>query len=225
MTGLGFTPASGALLAVSAGAAVLYGLIWLRSRPGAVRSLFKTAPVAALAGLAAIDGAPWLLVAGLGFSALGDLALSRDGERAFMAGLGAFLVAHVAYISLFLGLAAAPGGSLPGWRLAAMAGALAYAALVARWLWPHLGPMRAPVAVYMLAIVAMGLAALAAPASLWPVTAGAALFIASDTVLAAETFVFASRPRRWTAPVVWATYCGGQALIASVWVCAYFGAP
>lgn len=218
---MGFTTATALLLALSAGAALVYGLVFLRAPASAARSVAKTLPIAALAALAAVDGAPWLLVLALALSAVGDLALSRDGERAFIAGLAAFLLAHVAYVPLFAGV----GGPLAGWRLSAAGGALVYAVVVGRWLWPHLGPMRAPVAVYMLAIVAMGLAALTAPAALWPIIAGAALFIASDTVLAAETFVFASKPRRWTAPVVWTTYYGGQALIASAWVCDRFAAP
>lgn len=206
-----------ALLIASALTALIY-FGWLRRPPGLLRSILKTAPIGALAALAFVAEAPLLLVLALGFSALGDLALSRDGERAFMIGLGAFLLAHIFYVPLILGV----GEGLSGWRWAALGGALAYAVIVARWLWPHLGPMRLPVAVYMTAIVAMGAAAITAPAALWPVLFGAALFIASDTVLAAETFVFTEKPRRWTAPVVWSTYYLGQALIASAWLCPYF---
>lgn len=213
------TPVETGLLIASLAAALAY-VPFLRRPPSLVRSILKTIPIAALAVLAAFIGAPLLLVLALGFSALGDLALSRDGERAFMAGLGAFLLAHIFYVPLLFGV----GEGFAGWRWAALAGACAYAAMVARWLWPHLGPMRAPVAVYMIAIVAMGAAALTAPPALWPVMLGAALFIVSDTVLAAETFVFAAAPRRWTAPVVWSTYYAGQALIASAWLCPQFAA-
>lgn len=216
----GFTATTAALLAISVLCAVAYGVAGLRAEQSALRSLLKTGAVGALAALALADGAPWLLVAALGLSALGDLALSRDGERAFMIGLGAFLLAHVAYVPLLLSVA----GDVTFLRIAAMIGAAVYAAAVARWLWPHLGPMRAPVAVYILAIVAMGASAMTAPPGLWPIMLGAALFIASDTALAAETFVFRQRVRRWTAPFIWTTYYAGQALIASAWLCRSFAA-
>lgn len=219
MSDAGFQSHEIILLAVSLGAALIYGLTWLRRPPSMARTVFKTVPVAALALLAWASGAPWLLVAALGFSALGDAALSRDGEAAFMAGLGSFLIAHIAYVPLFWQTGV---GALEGWRLIAAPLCLVYAVIVARWLWPHLGEMRAPVAVYMLAIVAMGIAALTVPMALWPILLGALSFIASDTVLAAETFVYQNQPRRWTAPVVWITYYAAQALIASAFVCAAF---
>ena len=190
----------------------------LGSAPSFLRSSFKTMSIAALGVIAVISDAPLLLVLALGFSAVGDLALSREGERAFMIGLGAFLLAHIFYVPLLVSV----GEGFSGWRWAALFGAVTYAVVVARWLWPHLGPMRIPVAVYMTAIVAMGAAAITAPLALWPILLGAALFIASDTVLAAETFVYADKPRRWTAPVIWSTYYAGQALIASAWVCPHF---
>jgi len=39
-------------------------------------------------------------------SAVGDVALLWDSNRAFMVGLGAFLLAHIAYVIAFLGVAA-----------------------------------------------------------------------------------------------------------------------
>ena len=217
---LGFTPVSGALLLTSVACGLVYGLGYLRAPESALRSVFKTGAIGALSILAYVDGAPWLLIAALALSALGDLAISRDGETAFTLGLGAFLLAHIAYVPLFIEV----GGSLSGWRIAAAVAVLIYAAVVARRLWPHLGPMRVPVALYVIAILAMGVSALTAPFSLWPILLGAALFIASDTALAAETFVFKDRTRPWTAPFIWSTYYLGQALIASAWICGHFGA-
>ncbi|MEO1613192.1 MAG: lysoplasmalogenase family protein [Pseudomonadota bacterium] len=89
-------------------------------------------------------------------------------------------------------------------------------------LWPDLHGMRAPVAVYILAIFAMGAAAAGAPPSLWPLLLGAALFVASDAALSAETFVYRDAQRRWTAPFIWTSYYAAQALIASIWVCDRF---
>ncbi|MEL7463542.1 MAG: lysoplasmalogenase [Pseudomonadota bacterium] len=215
---LGFTPLTAGLLALSLAGALAHLLTFLRRPPSLARSLAKTSAVAALALLALAEGAPLLLVGALALSAVGDWAISRDGERAFLVGLTAFLAAHLAYVPLFLGVAEAWGG----WRLALVFVAAAYALAVARRLWPHLGGMRGPVAIYVLAIFAMGAAAAGAPLALWPLMIGAALFIASDTALAMETFVYRDAPRRWTAPFIWSTYYAAQALIASVWVCDRF---
>lgn len=214
----GFTPLTAGLLAVSLAGALAHLLIFLRRPQSTARSLAKTSAVAALALLALVDGAPWLLVAALSLSTIGDLAISRDGERAFLIGLGAFLAAHLSYVPLFLSVAE----GWHGWRIALVVALAAVAGAMTRWLWPHLGGMRTPVAVYVLAIFGMGAAAVGAPLSLWPLILGAALFVASDAALSAETFVHRAAPRRWTAPFIWTTYYAAQALIASVWVCDRF---
>src|SRR5262245_36246926 len=48
--------------------------------------------------------ARWI-TAGIALSVVGDVALLGNGDRAFMVGLAAFLLAHVAYVIGFLGLA------------------------------------------------------------------------------------------------------------------------
>lgn len=194
------------VLTLAATLAVVYAATLLRARPSMSRTVLKTAPVAVLALGAWAAGGPALLVAALALSALGDACLSRDGERWFLAGLTAFLLAQLAYIPLLWS----------GWpdeplRLAGMAGAAVFAFAMARWLWPHLGPLRPAVAVYMAVILTMGAAAMTAAPVL---IAGAVLFAASDAVLAAETFVWRAAPRRWTAPAIWSTYFAAQALLA-----------
>lgn len=195
--------------------ATIYGLTYLRADNSMTRTALKTAPIAALALGSLLVGAPALLTAALILSAIGDAAISRPGETAFKAGLAAFLLAHIAYIPLFWhGV-----GGVGFWIAAALM--VAYATIAARWLWPHLGDMRPPVAVYMLAIAAMGVAALSGYRL---VQIGAGLFIISDTVLAAETFVFKDRPRAWTAPAIWITYIAAQVLIfVGVLNLGYFG--
>ena len=49
--------------------------------------------------------ARWV-TAGIALSVVGDIALLADSNRAFMVGLVAFLLAHVAYVIAFLGVAA-----------------------------------------------------------------------------------------------------------------------
>ena len=213
---MNFSAPVAAQMLISVTAAAAYLLFYVGRSPSLNRTVIKTLAIAALAALAVIMDGPWLLVAALALSALGDLFISRDGEAAFLAGLGSFLLAHVAYVALFWGVA---GGSLSP----TFAGVFAiYALGMLRWLWPHLAGMKAPVCAYIAVIYAMGVTAAAAPVALWPIIAGAALFVISDSVLAAETFVFKDRPRRWTAPVVWVTYYASQVLIAAAFLCPDF---
>lgn len=189
--------------------AAVYGLIWLRAEISAARTAFKTAPVAILAAASAFTDGPFLLAAGLALAAIGDAALSRPGETAFKTGLGAFLLAHIAYIPLFWqGTEGATTSGPAFWLCAGLM--VAYAIVAARWLWPHLGEMRPPVTLYMMAIATMGVASLTASPL---ILAGAILFIISDTVLAAETFVLVNTPRKWTSPTIWVTYIAAQTLI------------
>src|SRR5690242_18069421 len=46
-----------------------------------------------------------LVTAGVALSLVGDVALLSDTNRAFMIGLAAFLLAHIAYVIAFLGVA------------------------------------------------------------------------------------------------------------------------
>lgn len=209
-----------AQMLISVTAAAAYLLFYV-GRPASLnRTVIKTLAIAALAALAVIMDGPWLLVAALALSALGDLFISRDGEAAFLAGLGSFLLAHVAYVALFWGVIGGAGSLSP-----IIAGVFAiYALSMLRWLWPHLAGMKAPVCAYIAVIFAMGVTAAAAPAPLWPIIVGAALFVVSDSVLAAETFVFKHAPRRWTAPVIWVTYYASQVLIAAAFICPSFAA-
>jgi len=75
---------------------------------------------------------------------------------------------------------------------------------------------RLPVAAYTAAILAMGLAALLVPG--WGIAAGAALFVASDALLATRKFLLA--PEAAAGPrlgwAVWASYYLAQALIALI---------
>lgn len=135
-----------------------------------------------------------------------------------MAGVGAFALAHAAYVPLFIGLGA---WQVPpdGVRLAAMALLLAVACwLLAVVLWRDLGALRWPLTGYFLIILAMGFTALAMPGSVGgrAITAGAMAFVLSDMVLGIELFRLkeGSPWRRLTGPAIWVLYFGGQALIA-----------
>ena len=143
------------LIGLSALACAVYAALVERA-PSPGRTLVKTVAVGALAALAYIRGAPTPLVVALGLSAIGDAFLAGDPKKWLPAGLGAFLVAHVAYVWLFLqdgggrsALAAEPVRGL-GVILAFAAGATMLA-----WLWRHLGALRPAVALYAFALAAM----------------------------------------------------------------------
>ena len=189
------------LLLLSAATALAYGL-WLTDRPvSTLRSLIKTLPLTCLALAAALSDNPLACLA-LALSAAGDLALSRSGPRAFLAGLTSFALAHLAFLGLFL-----PGGGMP--PPAAALPLLALAASTPLWLLPHAGARRRPVAVYVALVTAMGLAAWGHPDPL--VRVGATAFVLSDMLLALHLF----RGVRGFSRPLWSLYWLGQALISA----------
>ncbi|PBC11011.1 lysoplasmalogenase family protein [Mesorhizobium sp. WSM3859] len=192
-------------------AAVIYAFA-LDMPPKWTRTAAKTLAVALLAVLAAMQGGPPLLVAALALSAAGDAFLSRDGEKPFLGGLASFLAGHVAYVALF----AQSGGGLgllsaESWRAAIALAMAAFSVVMLAALWRRVGPqLRIPIAVYVAAILAMGISALTT-GSAW-VIAGAVLFIASDGLLASERFLLAaiSPHRVWMRYTVWVLYYAAQ---------------
>ena len=122
----------------------------------------------------------WILL-GLAFSLMGDIWLMLPGDY-FVAGLIAFLLAHLAYISAFL----------PGlrWRSALPAGLClaAYAAVNVVMLWPYLpAALQVPVMVYVVVLALMAIVALGQRSAGWAAIGGL-LFIASDSLLAWDRF-------------------------------------
>ena len=168
-----------------------------------------------LAVLSALQGGPLLLVAALALSAVGDAFLSRDGEKAFLGGLASFLVAHIVYIALFLRSGGGLGllGAEP-WRGAIALALAVFAIVMLAALWRRVGPgLSVPIAIYVVAILAMGMAALTTN-SAW-VIGGAVLFMASDGLLATEKFLVAaiSPHRAWMRLAVWVLYYAAQLAI------------
>jgi uncharacterized membrane protein YhhN len=158
-----------------------------RGRAGAAalqKGLASAGFLAAAAAAGAADGRYGrILGLGLVLSAAGDLFLIGKARRWFLAGLGAFLLAHLAYAAAFVGRGSE--ARLAGLALLPL---LVGAALVVRWLWPHVpARMRPPVLAYVAAITAMVAAAAGTRAPL--VVAGAVLFFLSDLFVARERFV------------------------------------
>jgi uncharacterized membrane protein YhhN len=168
-------------------------------------------PALALAVVIALwplrGAAAWLLLAAIVLSWGGDASLTLEGEWWFIVGLGSFLLAHLAYIALFLRLSAkAAGRRFAPWSLVYALWYLSFLALLA----PHLGGLLLPVAVYGAVLGTM--AALASARGPF-IAVGGALFVVSDTVLALGRFLpgyeFAAHDL-----TVMASYLAAQGLIA-----------
>jgi uncharacterized membrane protein YhhN len=131
------------------------------------------------------------IVVGLICSLLGDVLLMWPADL-FVAGLVAFLIGHLYFISGFL------GDSRLGTRPLAWLGCLLLAALNLAWLWPSIPPaLRGAVVVYALVLAAMAAQALgrawshagdalARPARRAAI--GGALFMLGDSLLAWDRF-------------------------------------
>ena len=181
------------------------------------RAFYALKPLATLLvigiALAAPDPAPayqrWI-VAALVLSLLGDVALMFEGDRAFVAGLGSFLLAHGAFAAAFL--QGIPAPDPPGW----LAVVVVYAAVMMFVLLPRAGALKVPVLVYCLALAALVFAAAARHAALGDADSrcavlGALLFMLSDSALGWRRFV--GRYRHAQA-VILATYWAAIGLIA-----------
>jgi len=161
-----------------------------------------------------------LIQTGLFFSWLGDMALMLDhlDEYYFLIGLGAFMLAQLCYCIAFAHNVADVGGG-QGLLVASllMAVVLAYGGIFAFELLPYLDPdVQVPVGTYAFVITLMGAAAaLRFGRTYLPsfvmVFAGAALFIASDSLMATTRFI---RPLDHAAWSVLLLYAAGQYLIA-----------
>lgn len=159
----------------------------------------------ALDPAAGADARRWWFVAAHGFSLAGDVLLMLPSDR-FVAGLAAFLVAHLCYIAGFW--TDPPAGT--ALALAVVVVALPVALVAVPVLRALRGDpnMRAPVAAYIGVISAMVVSAVAAGNV--PGAVGAALFAGSDSLIAWDRFV---RPTAWAAVTIMVTYHLGQALL------------
>lgn len=150
----------------------------------------KAIPVLALAAWLR----PWqgrqtqLIAAGLLLSAVGDLCL-QGSPSLFVAGLVAFLLAHVTYIAAFLGRTR---------RLASpyLLPVALFGGATFLWLAPSLGALLWPVLAYIIVICTMLWRAWAQlsddgvpRATAWTVALGASSFAISDTLVAYNRFI------------------------------------
>ena len=170
----------------------------------------KVFPILLLFG-AVVASAPfrgkWLLVAAVVFSGAGDVILDLTFQGNFIAGLVSFLTAHIFYVALFLKGAAVRRNMILPTVLA-----VAFPAAMAAFLWPHLGQMQLPVAVYIGVISSMLVTSLHRSRLNFTVIAGAIAFVISDSVLALNKFY---SPFPWARYAIMATYYLAQYAIVT----------
>lgn len=197
------------LIGLGAALALVYGAAFCWKPESWLRTMIKTGSVASPAVALGQMGLPEIALAGLWACALGDLLLSRPGELALRAGIGAFALGHIFYIYAFLTLW--PLGVPDPVFVIVTVGLIALGLSTERWLTPRTGALRGAVRGYVVLILMMGIAA-AMPGGprVW-VLAGALCFVASDLILSTQLFL--GQQGRAGSYAVWGLYWGAQALI------------
>lgn len=149
------------------------------------------------------------ILLGLSISWLGDALLIGKTQTMFLLGLGAFLLAHIAYIAAFAGR-----GTNVKWAAAAALGVVPIAIAVSLWLTPHVPhELIIPVRTYTTVISLMVIAAFATHGRYAStlIVAGALLFFLSDLSVATLRLVQTDFPNFvWGLP----SYYAGQVCLA-----------
>jgi uncharacterized membrane protein YhhN len=126
----------------------------------------------------------YLLVAGLVLSTVGDIALDLDRNRFFIIGLGAFLLAHLLYISAMMHNFGLSRSKIPG--IVAVA---AFGITLGFFLRDIPADKFIPVMCYLGAITIMVMTSICVSPTSVLLILGAAIFMLSDTVIAINKFL------------------------------------
>ncbi|RRR43840.1 lysoplasmalogenase [Mycolicibacter terrae] len=205
---------------VGAGYGVFLTVLALRSAPGEAltghwigQPAFKAAMAVLLAVAAAahpiLREARWLIPA-LILSAAGDWLLAIPWwEPSFVAGLTAFLLAHLCFLGALIPLAVVSRARLIGVGLTVVS-----CLVLLVWFWPGLvrEQMTVPVTVYVGVLGAMVCAALLAKLPTRWTAVGAAFFAVSDAMIAISRFVLGNEV---LAVPIWWAYAAAQLLITA----------
>jgi uncharacterized membrane protein YhhN len=150
-----------------------------------------------------------VLLLGLTLSFLGDVFLIGESRQAFLAGLAAFLLAHLAYVASFV-----VNGVNLRWMSAAAVPVVVIAVVISNWLSPHTPlELALPVQLYTAVISAMVITAIGTRGSGGSVLilTGAVLFFLSDLSVASLRLVQTEFPTYiWGLPL----YYSGQLCLA-----------
>ncbi|KWR89259.1 lysoplasmalogenase [Cupriavidus sp. IDO] len=150
----------------------------------------------------------WLVTALL-FSALGDFLLALPTlSFSFVGGLGAFLLAHLAYMRLLIPLA----GDLRPHRLIGCGVLVGVAGTMLGRFWPNLGTLTVPVTLYVSVLAAMVCSALVARLPTPFAALGALCFAASDMMIGIARFLV---PFDTFQLGIWWTYAAAQILLVA----------
>ncbi|QGZ96697.1 YhhN-like protein [Terricaulis silvestris] len=134
--GMEFGPVFWALAALSAVAAVTYGLYFLNRPSSFLRAIVKTIFMGALTAAFVIAGAPFPLLVALAAAAAGDFWLAFDKPAILPLGILSFLLAQLAYLAIFFGLWMFSGDNAPRWpRYVAMIAIAAALVVYLLWFW------------------------------------------------------------------------------------------
>ncbi len=150
-----------------------------------------------------------LVLAGLTFSWFGDMFLIGESRQAFLGGLTAFLLAHVAYVAAFI-----RHGYDRAWVIVTAIPVTAAAIAVWAWLAPYTSPdLSIPVRAYIAVISVMVIFAIGTRGrgGTLLIAAGASLFFLSDLSVAALRIVQTGYP---TYAVGLPLYYAGQVCLA-----------
>lgn len=198
------------VLAIALGGTLYFDQAGKRELSGVCKMVASTAFLAAAWAVGAMESFYGKAIfAGLFLSWWGDLLLIFRDKRPFLAGLVAFLLAHLAYIAAFLGRGVHPFGAAM-----AVVVLLPFVWVIVRWLKPHLSTeMRGPVYAYMVVISSMLVLSVGAwrAGGTLLIPCGALAFYLSDLSVAKERFVSPGYFNRlWGLPM----YFLGQILLA-----------
>lgn len=170
--------------------------------------LVKIIPMGILIAYAMRRYGGGLLLLSLCFSTLGDIILELDRAGLFAFGLGAFLIAHLFYIAIFV-----KSWHFTAWKILPAALVVGWAGYVFLLIAPNLGPLQIPVIAYIFALALMAVTAVFRNVPDFYITAsGAALFVLSDSLIALNKF---HSPVPYARELIMTTYYTAQGLI--VW--------
>ena len=197
---------------------LILGLVWAEFKEArAAQRLLKPMAAFGFILIALLSGAldtqyGKIILCGLIACAAGDVfLLSRNSQKLFLAGMIAFAIGHLAYLSAFV--PPQPADMTAG-RFATIAIVVFGGAGIFAWLKPHLPKdMRIAVPIYVFIILLMVINALGLPmrGPLRLAMIGAVMFAMSDVFVARDRFV---TPTPLNALAITPLYFGAQALIA-----------